>query len=178
MPDPNADVSLAEEPPLSKDAGGGFGPRLKGVGGWLLLLCFVMTVVGPIVNSVIIINSLGALKNLPQIGGLKEVAAADLIFSMVIVLMSFYAGLSLWMIKPKADRKAKGFFFLLLSYFSFAIVSPLFIDLSSYQRGRFYEAIWPKIIGGSIAALIWISYLSKSKRVKATYPQSEPLGFD
>jgi len=120
-------------------------PRYKGVGGWLLLFCLLLTVIGPLVLLVSLAAGYSeSSKNFEQF-----------IFTLLTLgLMGFgvYAGTGLWSIRAGAVGMAK--LYLLCYLGSIAVASILNAKVE---------------VQGVLSFVVWYSYLKKSKRVRATY---------
>lgn len=130
-------------------------PPLYGVRGWLLFLCISLTIIYPLFGIVDIMFAFELLHPLVVLIESSMIAA------------SIYAGCSLWSIKPKAVKVAKGY---LLVALVFGFISAAIQSSTNMTFGReMFEAAFK----GLIYVLIWYPYLIYSKRVRATYPKSE-----
>jgi len=143
----------------------------KGVRGWLLILCIILTIVGP---SVIVYSIMAGWRItsplFEKVPGLEGLIVLDAVFNIALAAWSLYAGIRLWMAKPEADKTAKGFLIGLpiLRALIFAIV--VFSDVRGLGIGAFMS-----LIQSMVFAAIWKSYLDRSKRVQATFAQvSDP----
>lgn len=147
-----------------------------GVGGWLLLLILGLMFLGPIMGAGRINSDFMSAES--QYPNLKQVAAwgtyksATWLAYLVVCSLSFYAGLGLakgrdtsvvkrakillWVIGPGASL----FMGLVLPVVIFGRTES---DPSAV--GAFIGAFVASVLG----AVIWTAYLSKSKRVRATY---------
>jgi len=142
----------------------------KTVGGWLLLLCIVLTIISPLRT----IYNLGTSYSethqyFSQFPGLSVIFSIDCIFSAVVLFYGIRAGISLWKIKPGAVKMAKDYMYIFLGYSFIAIFLPFMAGLPSASN----EAMIPIVAKSTFQSLlffgIWFSYLNKSQRVKATY---------
>jgi hypothetical protein len=146
--------------------------QYRGVGGWLLLLCVGLTIIGPLMR----LSGIGStLKALPRISAvmpsLVTLIYVENIFSLIITAFSVYAGYSLWAVKPNAVYKAKAF---LVALVIFAVFDLFLIYMTEIPATVTNEVITQGIFGlvqSVIYAGIWSAYLSQSKRVQATYGQ-------
>lgn len=147
--------------------------QYRGVGGWLLLLCVGLTIIGPLMR----LKEIGStIVELPRISAvlpsLVTVIYVESIFSLIIAAFSVYAGYSLWAVKPNAVYKAKAF---LISLVIFAVFDLFLIYMTELPAAVSNEAIASGIFGLVQAVLyagIWFAYLTQSKRVRATYGES------
>jgi hypothetical protein len=144
--------------------------RYRGVGGWLLLLCVGLTIIGPLVRLSGIGSSMTAL---PRISALFPLMVtliyAENICSLIIGAFSVYAGYSLWAVKSNAVYKAKAF---LVALVIFAVFDLFLIYMTELPAGIVKEVSAQGIFGlaqSVIYAGVWFAYLSQSKRVRATY---------
>ena len=125
--------------------------KYKRVGGWLLFFVLTLTIFSPIATIVQYILLPG------------ELTIIGLIVTFSITCFGIYAGVALWKIRSNAIKIAKSYLFVLLGY-SILIGLLSFVD-ASLAGG--HESI--RLL---IYFIIWYSYLTKSKRVAATYRKS------
>ena len=142
----------------------------SGVGGWLLLLCFALTIGSPLstlYNLITFYNETATLFDLCP--GLRNLLYIDGFLSVVLMALSIRAGIALWTIKQNAVKIAKNYFWIFMGYSVVAIFLPFTAGLPSEAN----DAMIPEVIKGFVQSLIffgiWYSYLKVSKRVKATY---------
>ena len=141
-----------------------------GVRGWLLLLCFALTIGSPLrtlYNFITSYNETVALFDL--FPGLKNLFYIDGCLSAVLMILSIRAGIALWTIKEGAVKTAKNYLLIFLGYSVIAIFLPFVAGLPSEAN----DVMIPEVIKSTVQSLvffgIWYSYLNTSKRVKATY---------
>lgn len=144
--------------------------KYRDVGGWLLLLCFALTIGSPlrtIYNLITSYNETSQYFN--QFPGLQSVFYIDGLLSSIIMVLSIRAGIALWSIKHGAVNIAKNYLLILLGYSVIAALLPFTAGLPSDVN----DAMVPEVIKGGIQSLffigIWYWYLNASKRVKETY---------
>lgn len=144
--------------------------HLKGVKGWLLLMCISLTILDP---SSIILN-LMIVTNLtkPYFSKNTELLRLILIngtFSIGLAVFSIYAGLSLWKILPNAVATAKKYLLAISLYSVFSTFIPVLIGLQTEP----VKGVSGNSVANSLMTILyataWYLYLKKSKRVKATY---------
>jgi Protein of unknown function (DUF2569) len=144
------------------------GPSAE-VGGWLLLLCFNLTVVYPATSLyAIFVHAVPKLVGIhsPRLTLLLSVYCV--VFTAVAIF-SFIAGLKLWTVRLDAVRFARRFLWTFvianIAYFVFWI-----IVIQPNQRLSFAEMLWYHVVGPIPQMALWYFYLEHSKRVRATYP--------
>lgn len=142
----------------------------KSVGGWLLLLCLGLTIFSPLwtfYNLVTTYEQTHQLFN--QYPGFQSVFYFDSFLSVGLMIFSIRAGICLWRIKPGAVKIAKNYLLIFLGYTIIAIFLPFMAGLPSSAN----DIMIPEVIKGAVKSIfyfgVWYSYLSVSKRVKATY---------
>jgi len=148
--------------------------QLKGVKGWLLLLSISLTFLDPfsiLFNLIFITNVLK-----PQFDKQPELLRLILVngtCSIGLAVFSVYAGISLWKVLPNAVATAKKYFLAVASYSIISMIIPKLLGVSDQTSKDFSGSnLISSLLTISYAAA-WYLYLTKSKRVKATY-QSAP----
>lgn len=151
--------------PYLTDAQRESGRPIKGVTGWLLILCITLTFIAPIVQGRI---GLIALSNLSRADVLNAVTTVRLLgvgfIYLGLSIFSLCAGLSLWREDPRGPAVAK--FYLC---FSAALVISLHIAL--YLTGvqaRLARIIFQRLVYSTT----WYAYLTFSKRVREVYSRA------
>lgn len=153
-----------------------FDPKYVGIRGWLFLFCLILLVLNPAMVGIstlylgrVISRNPAIKENMP----LYITFIFHILFGAAYFCFSLYAGISLWKVKPNAVRIAKNF--LLFSIFiSIADFLPtLAFDLPAEKKAQFLRNLTDGFFTTLIFVFIWYSYLVRSKRVKATYGQSD-----
>jgi hypothetical protein len=146
--------------------------KYKGVGGWLLLLCFALTISSPLSTLYNLITSYNETSQyFDQFPGLQNLLYIDGFLSVLLMVLSIRAGIALWSIKPGAVKIAENYFLIILGYsvIVIAVFPPFIAGLPSEAN----DAMIQEVAKGTIQRLfffgIWYWYLNVSKRVKATY---------
>lgn len=144
--------------------------KYKGVGGWLLLLCFALAIGSPLRTAYNLITSYNETYHyFDQFPGLQNLLFIDSILSAMLMILSIRAGIALWSIKPGAVKIAKNYFLTFLGYSAIAVFLPFTAGLPSEAN----DSMIPEVAKGAVQSLfffgVWYSYLTVSKRVKATY---------
>jgi hypothetical protein len=149
-----------------------FVPNEIPVGGWLLVLCFILVVSYPAISLYHIFKY-----TIPNLLDSHVPIRAVVLLSVYAVVFiptaafSIVAGLRLWLVKPDAVRFTKRF---LLTYLGANIgyfVMWVFWILIARPSGAvsFAEMGWGHVVGPILLVALWYSYLERSKRVRATY---------
>jgi hypothetical protein len=129
------------------------------VRGWLLLFCVVLTFLNP---ASIVYEIVVALRS-----GL-DVGTVYVLGYSVIALFSITAGLFLWQVRPNAVMTAK-IFLLTQAAFAVALWIKVLLGTANIPSSIAASALGV-LIRPLLFAIIWYAYLTKSKRVEATYP--------
>jgi hypothetical protein len=146
------------------------GSELRGVRGWLLFLCVVLTVLSPLRGIVLLSQSYTeSAPYFEVIPGLKTLVFIDLPLSLIVIALSIHAGVSLWTIRPKAVQTAKRYLYLYLGYQALASALPFTVGLPSEANQELATEVAKGLPQGVLFAAIWLTYLKKSSRVQATY---------
>jgi hypothetical protein len=143
----------------------------KEVRGWLLLLCINLTIFSP---SSAAHELRVAFEDYHLIQNDNLLSSIYIFIILIVVLMmcfSFYAGLLLWRVKPKAVKIAKIF---LISQFIVSLFICIVFSLIVPRIG--IEKIIGEMIRDTIKSLfffiIWYIYLDNSTRVYNTYAET------
>ena len=129
----------------------------RGVGGWLLLLCFVLIVCHPASLALNAARMLGSL----QMRGLP--LALVVLARLMIAGLGVAAGLALLGTRRGADGFAK-------LALALAAAMDLFVYLTPFVPSNRLPGTTPLLIAASLTYYgLWIAYLSTSKRVRNTF---------
>jgi hypothetical protein len=139
------------------------------VSGWLLALCLILTVVFPATSLYrIISHTIPTAIAAHTLNRILLLSVYSLLFSALAVL-SFVAGLRLWLVKPHAVGFTRRFLLTYLIanavYFVFwiAVIRPT-------KQVAYAEMGWYHIVGPAASVFLWYTSLEHSKRVRNTYP--------
>jgi hypothetical protein len=150
--------------------------KLKSVG-WLELLIVYLCVLTPIG----IIMGLGKLAPIiEKMPALNFLGTFDILTRIILILISFYAGICLWKISKNAVRKVKIILVILLIFnvlvvkgiYSLVIYAELTNTGVSIPDNTLIDIIMGDVAGSLFYAAIvvsWYIYLIKSRRVKDIY---------
>jgi len=152
-------------------------PGLAGVEGWLLLLVIGLTVIGPLLGAGRLNVELIAaeaqfprLKTLETWGALKS---ATWWAYLVFAALSFYAGIGLARGRTiSVVTRAKVLIWVIGPFAS--VVLAVLIPLAVVGKANLDAQLIGSLLVSVVVAVLWTAYLSKSKRVRATYGVSAP----
>ena len=142
--------TLTPEPAIPGIQGG----DVSGVGGWLLVLCIVLSIINPIFNLI------------ASISNLIEGDIFSAIFRLCLGGFSIYVGYCLWSIRPDAVHIAKIYLWIILIL---GAIIPLSLSLLLSLGGGVRSDVLERVVVSSITFAIWFTYLKLSKRVANTY---------
>ncbi len=142
-----------------------------GVGGWLLLICMALTILNPLVFVVAKIYEYGHLNTTESsVPNAPSLYIVDTLLSLALAAYGVYTGIALWKVRPQAPITMRNF---LLANLAFSIGQHFY-----YWAGEPFAL-------ALLGTALWLAYLRKSRRVRATWPnvstlfwfeQPKPLG--
>jgi hypothetical protein len=144
----------------------------QGVRGWLLLLCLMLTLIGPAI-------SLGLMANLYQLAtqaapfragspGVQAAVFGALALMGVAVVYGAHAGVRLWLIRPNAVRTAKRA--LLLGLVADIVATTVEVAMAAQPGERLLLLqVELHLLPSLLFFALGLAYLNKSGRVEATY---------
>ncbi len=142
----------------------------RGVAGWLLFFCIVLTILSPIATVVTLATGIKqALPIMVEFPGLRNLMIIDSVLSVLLMAFSIYAGTGLWNVRPGAVRTAKTYLLTFLAYQALASFLPFTAGLPKEANAAMMKQVTSDAIRSMIFFGVWFSFLSVSKRVKATY---------
>lgn len=137
-----------------------------GVKGWLLLLCVVLTIITPGYVFLILFSewrdSVAFFDSIPLV---RDVVLIETFSYSGIALFSMYAGWALWTRKKGAVRTAKMY----LVAQCIVGISTMVILAGMINDRETTNGFAKAALNGIWHLVVWYWYLSKSKRVAATY---------
>ncbi|NOT59252.1 MAG: DUF2569 family protein [Acidobacteria bacterium] len=148
-------------------------PEKKKVGGWLLVLCVGLTILTPAAGLYgLVVGWRVASPLFAKVPGLESLMILNSMLELVLISWACVVGIKLWGVKEGAVAAVRGFMTatVVLRGLLFLVVA------FSPVRGVGLPA-FVAFIQAIIFASIWKSYLTNSKRVKATFaetPQAPP----
>ena len=145
-------------------------PRYRGVAGWLLFFCISLTILNPLATIFrLVISFHGDTAVFGRYPGLLLLTVADYVMTVVVMGLSIRAGISLWRVAPGAVRIATTYLYIGAAYTVVEPFTPLLAGLPSAVNGEIVTSAITSVSRGILYYLIWLNYLRRSKRVKATY---------
>ena len=159
-------------PPASSSASGPIG-----VGGWLLLLVAGLMFLGPLMGAgrinADIMSAESQYPNLLTVPAWGTFKSATWWSFLVVCCLSFYAGLGLAKGRDiSVVKRAKILLWVIGPVAS--IVMGLLIPLVVFGKIESDPQFLGALVASVIVSAIWTAYLSKSRRVKATYAPARP----
>jgi hypothetical protein len=142
------------------------------VGGWLLVLCFMLTFFYPATTLYQIFSGIvpGLINPHLPIRLVILLVVYSVLF-LPLSIFSFLAGAKLWLVKPGALGFAKRYLLVFLGvntgYF-FLWILWVFVG-QPVQISAWASMGWGHVLGPMLAVALWYSYLQRSKRVRTTY---------
>lgn len=144
----------------------------KGVGGWLVFFCVVLTILGPL-HFLAQISI--AWKQFPpvfaQFPNLKTAIMWEQAGLIALLIYGFIVGCMIWNGNPRGREIAKKF--LLIRLFGFIgiefITVVIMRELPSQVVASVIDGVAVAVFVNLISFLIWWLYFKKSKRVRNTY---------
>jgi hypothetical protein len=146
------------------------GRELKGVWGWLLLLCVTLTILDP---SAVLINLFfvadAAKPYFVKHPGFFRLILVNGVAGIALSVFSLYAGISLWKRLPGALAVARKY---LKTVFAYSILAPFLPRLVGSTLHASHDTFVLTCLNSLFTIVytgIWYLYLSRSRRVRATY---------
>ena len=146
---------------------------MRGVGGWLLLLCVGLTVLSPILVAVGIVR--GYLVDSPyfdRFPRLRVVVLMDMALRVALTAYGVWVGLRLGKVLPQAVQSARRYFRVAIAYLAVAALLPFAAGLPAEANPVLAMTVARQTVPALIGVALWYAYLIRSKRVKATYPDA------
>ena len=144
--------------------------RYKGVYGWLLVLCLMLTVVGPLISAWLVANEYAQFSPyFSSSRGLQVAIFVSIAITACSVVFGIYAGLHLWSIRPRAVNTAKNSLLFGLAADIVTTVLQIAAGPVSGADGRLVNEVTISVIPSLIFFTVCLAYLNKSTRVHATY---------
>jgi hypothetical protein len=142
---------------------------LKGVGGWLLFLCVMLTVVNPLLIGITLANEIYTVVQREYVEDwLWRLVWAEMILGSLVILFGVYAGMALWKVRPHAVQFALTYIVILPLYVIALEVVAIVVVPNATALSFDGVAIGRSLVG----AIIWMAYLQRSVRVRNTYPDA------
>lgn len=146
--------------------------KYRGVGGWLLVLCLMLTVVGPAISAWLMAEQYAHLApRLAESMGLHLAMLGSLVLLAAAVGYGIFAGWQLWRVRPHAVGLAKRA--LLFGLFADIVNTALEVAATLPQDGdgRLLLQVEMRLIPSLVFFALCFAYLQRSKRVAHTFPE-------
>lgn len=144
------------------------GTELYGVRGWLLVLCIYLAIVMPLFA---ILGAIGLFLQAARAPALRVALLSVGVFEIFLASFAAYAGSALYRTRPSAIKIAKAYFItiLALSILGWAMLAAVQAQNAGLFKGlgMTIGVSWPAIL-----SILWLVYLGRSKRVRATFAQN------
>jgi hypothetical protein len=145
--------------------------QLKGIKGYLLLMCISLTILDPcsiLLNLIIMTNLTKPYFN--KHPGLLKMVLINGTCSIGLAVFSIYAGISLWKLLPKAIITAKKYLLAISLYSVFSIFIPTLVGIQAESLKGIVSVnnVFNSLIT-VLYASVWYLYLKKSRRVRVNY---------
>ena len=146
----------------------------RGVHGWLLVLCLMLTVIGPLISAWLV--AFKYMQFAPYFASSRGLQVAILFTSAIIacsVVFGIYAGIRLWSIRPGAVDTAKNALLFGLAADILATAIQIGVGPESSADGRWFNEVTISVIPCLVFFTLCLGYLNKSTRVEATYEERD-----
>ena len=142
----------------------------SGVRGWLLLLCLMLTIVGPIISIALAASEYQQFAlHFAGSRGMQAAIFFSITFTACAVVFGIYAGWRLWAVRPGAVKMAKAALLFGLS----ADIATTLIQIAAWPGSTVDVQLLHDARISLIPSLMFFTlgfgYLNKSARVQATY---------
>jgi hypothetical protein len=148
-----------------------------GIKGWLFLFCVLLMIFDPLVIVVtlfVVSDGLAARQDLGR--EMFRLIFVTGVLKIGLAVFSLYAGVSLWRRAPRAVTLARTY----LVAIGLSSVAFLFLPVLLGSKMTTAEALSSEnvlnVLLTVVYVLLWLAYLSRSKRVRATYGLQEGGG--
>jgi len=147
-------------------------PELQGVRGWLLALSLFLMIAMPLVA---VLGIVGAWQSAAASPVLRTALVSEIVIELGLAAFAVHAGFSLYRVRRNAVRIAKAYFITMLALSAFglivillgALALPEGADTGSFARLQ--RPVGFAAIRQIVVSAVCLAYLSRSKRVRATY---------
>ena len=140
-----------------------------GVSGWLLVLCLMLAVIGPLIAVSLMVNeTLASAPYFQSALGLHLATIASMAITAWLVGSGIYAGVGLWVLRPGAVETAKTLLLLGLAANIAGAALHLLTPAASPHADLLRELAL-SVVPDLIFFTACYAYLNKSARVRATY---------
>jgi hypothetical protein len=142
----------------------------SGVHGWLLVLCLMLTLIGPLISVWLMAHDYAVLApHFPGAGGLQAAVFVSFAITTSSVAFGAYAGLGLWRLRPNAVSTAKFALLVGLAAEVITTVIAVVVEPTHPMEGRLLRQVTVELIPSLVFFTLCFAYLNRSSRVEATY---------
>jgi len=149
---------------------------LHGVRGWLLLLCVYLVIVMPLIA---VLGAIGALQRAAAAPALRGALLTEVVLDVGLSILAAYAGWALYRMRHNAVRITKIYFIIMFALAIFGLIT-LLATAPVLSQPQDNVALLntlraPAMVASlrqAILSAVWLVYLQRSKRVRATYPKT------
>jgi hypothetical protein len=156
------------ERPFFSAAASPDGPR--GVAGWLLLLCVLLTILAPLSMAALAFVNLRTPWDRLQ-APIRVLVATETLGLLLVGAFACYAGSRLWALDPGGPRLARWALAAHPLFRLLLIPVAFFLPVDRNLASKLFELAGTEFFRSVPSAVIWIVYLNVSKRVAATYDE-------
>ena len=149
---------------------------LHGVRGWLLLLCLYLMIAMPLLA---ILGTIGALQRAIAAPTLQGALLSEVALEIALAAFAGFAGWALYSMRPNAVKVAKAYFIIMLTLSNLGlgvlVVTALVVSRNNQDYALLATLQGPAAVASIrqvILSAVWLTYLLRSKRVRATYPKA------
>jgi hypothetical protein len=160
MEEPNQQIVSAETSAL---------PRYRGIGGWLLFFIVSLTILTPAFQGYIVYNEWKLYHTTPS-SLLFNLLAVDWSMRAILIVLGIYAGIRLWLVKPGARHLAKTYLVAVFAQQVVLLLMGFWIANKVSATPENISNVIMEPLRSILYVVIWYSYLNKSQRVAATFP--------
>jgi hypothetical protein len=147
--------------------------ELKGIGGWLFLLCVNLTILDPLANLLnLAVGTHFGRQYFDQNPALQRLLIMNGLCSIGLAVFSVYAGISLWRILPNAVTTAKKYLGTAFLYSFLSLFLPYLMGISQEIQKEVGATNLLNSFVTAVYLYAWYEYLKRSRRVRATYSQA------
>ncbi len=144
--------------------------KSTGVRGWLLVLCLMLTVVGPLISAwLVVIEYMQFAPLFASSWGLQAAIFFTSAITACSIIFGIYAGVRLWSVQPGAVNTAKNALLFGLTVDILTTTIQLAVWPESTAEGRLFNEVTISVIPSLVFFTVCLAYLNKSTRVEATY---------
>lgn len=142
----------------------------SGVQGWLLILCLMLTLGGPLISAWLMAHQYAVLApHFASASGLQAAIFVSFAIKASAVAFGAYAGLGLWRLRPNAVGTAKLALLAGLAAEVITTVIAVVVEPTHPMEGRLLRQVTIELIPSLAFFTLCFAYLNRSSRVEATF---------